>query len=46
MRAFNHMERSELGGYSIERDPALIWAGFRYSNPREARADAKRTVEA
>ena len=46
MRAFNHIEHSELGGYLIERDPALIWAGFRYPNPREARANAKLTVEA
>ena len=46
MQAFNHMEHSELGGYLVERDPALIWAGFRYSNPKEARADAKRAVEA
>jgi len=46
MRALNHMEHSEPGGDLIERDPALIWAGFQYSSPREARADAKRPVEA
>jgi hypothetical protein len=42
------IERSELTRYGIERVPAdvFLWGGYRYSNPRDAMAAAKRGAKA
>ena len=41
------VEQAELDRYGIERVPAdqYVWAGYRYSNARDALAAAKRSTK-
>jgi hypothetical protein len=41
------VEQAELDHYGIETVPAylFLWGGYRYSNPRDALAAAKRSAK-
>ena len=43
----DQVEQAELDRYGIERVPAdqYVWAGYRYSNARDALAAAKRNIK-